>query len=109
MNEVFTLVTFGLTIIGTLISCGAAVISVSSAKRPASVQLQSDVDELVALVDKMMKEQRKERMSRVRNASKDSGSPQPDIGGTESNLSAHPAIAGKAALRQLARQKGLTQ
>ena len=68
---IMTLVIFGLNVITALISCGAAVISVSYARKPASVQMQQDVDELGAVVEKLMKDQRRERMRTVRAAVKD--------------------------------------
>lgn len=106
MNDFLTLVFFGLTIVCTLISCGAAVISSIRASKPASVELQSTVDELVSLVEKMMKEQRKVKMSNVRNASKDTEGAAGDFGGAVGRVSSSgQQMLTKADLRALARQK----
>lgn len=104
-----TLVLFGLTVVCTLISCGAAVVSVIYSRRPASVELQSNVDEIGALVEKLLKQQRKVRMSNVRNAAlenpDDSGSsdqrPDPGI-----DVNKQPIPPTKVALIAAARQKG---
>lgn len=86
-----------------LISCGAAVVAVSNARRPASVELQSHVDELTMLVEKMMKESRKERMTRVRQTALN-----PDGGSGSGNIPpvqvpAYSSVAErKAALRAAA-------
>jgi len=105
MTDVLPLVLFGLTVLGTLISCGAAVISWTKASKPASVELQSTVDELVGLVEKMMKEQRKVKMSNVRAAAKDSPDPPSDTRSTQESVPTGQPT--KAELRILARQKGI--
>lgn len=104
MTDFLPLVLFGLTILGTLISCGAAVISWVKASKPASVELQSTVDELVSLVEKMMKEQRKVKMSNVRSAAKDSPDPASDTRSTQESVS--NGQVSKSELRMIARQKG---
>lgn len=102
MSDFLPLVIFGLNVVTAFASCIAAVISVQNARKPASVQLQSDVEELVTLVDKMMKEQRKEKMSRVRNAAKDC-----DATGADTGSPAPSLHTGKAQLRQIARARGM--
>lgn len=64
--DLTTILFFVLNVIGALISCGASVVSVQNARRPASIELQSSVSELMSAVEKMSKEFRKEKMSRVR-------------------------------------------
>lgn len=105
MNDFLPLVLFGLNIVCASISAVSAVISYLNAKKPASVELQGHVDELLALVGKMMKEQRKEKMSRVRNATENLGNPPVD---TQPAGEALP-LDNKTHLRQLARQKGFVR
>jgi len=100
-----TLVTFGLSVTCTLISCGSAVVSYLNARKPASVELQTNVDELIFVVEKMMKEQRKEKMSRVRNTAKDSPDPPGDPSGDSGSLSGAGRQMSKAELRAMVRQK----
>lgn len=108
--QIWALVTFGLSVLCALISCGASVISYQNARKPASVELQSTVDECVALIEKLLKDQRKERMSRVRNSTRDSVDPE-TAPISSSMLDAQPTNEGsyaakKAQLRQLARAAG---
>lgn len=97
--EVMTLVVFGLNVVTALICCVAAVISYANARKPASIQMQQDVDELGSIVEKLMKDQRRERMRNVRAASKDTGD-------TDNALPVQEVVAGaaptdkKQALRQ---------
>lgn len=86
----------------TLISCAAAVVSLTYARKPVSVELQSNVDELMMLVEKMLKEQRKEKMSRVRQgATSDRTDPAPS-GGDKGSM--HEVPSTKAELRARLRQ-----
>jgi len=97
--------TFAIGLVTSLISCVACVISVIHAKKPASIELQSTVDELVALVEKMMKEQRKVKMSNVRSAVKDSADSPSNSGGDLGGLPSPRRQMSKEELRILARQK----
>lgn len=67
MYTIVILVSAGLA---SVISIAAAVISFYFSTKPVSFELQSQVDELTMVVSKMMKEARKERMSRVRQGIK---------------------------------------
>lgn len=72
---------FAFDVTCTLISCAAAVVSVFNARKPVSVELQSNVDDLMMLVEKLLKDQRKEKMSRVRQGASDNRSdPAPAVG-----------------------------
>jgi len=95
---------FDLTLVPALISCVAAVISYLNAKKPASVELQQTVDEMLALVEKMMKEQRKVKMQNVRAASKDSGDNH--VPASVDPMQVQP-VNSKADLRRLASQRGI--
>lgn len=96
----YSLFSFGVTC--TLISCAAAVVSFVHARKPVSVELQSNVDELMMLVEKMLKEQRKEKMSRVRQgATSDRADPAP-AGGDQGGV--HEMPSSKAELRARLRQ-----
>ncbi|MDE2215514.1 MAG: hypothetical protein KGJ61_10445, partial [Candidatus Omnitrophica bacterium] len=99
------------TVIGALFSCGAAVVSVLFSRRPASVELQGQVDELSIVLEKVLKTQRKEKMTRVRSAALEDR----DDSGNNPVCTAPPAEIGqlpagytptKIALIQQARQKG---
>lgn len=103
--DILTLVTFGLTVTCTLISCGSAVVSYLNARKPASVELQTNVDELIFVVEKMMKEQRKEKMQRVRASTKDSPDTPSDTGGDSGSLPSVGRQMSKAELRAMVRQK----
>lgn len=86
----------------TLISCAAAVVSFIYARKPVSVELQANVDELMALVEKLLKEQRKEKMSRVRQgATSDRADPAP-AGSDQGGM--HEVPSTKAELRARLRQ-----
>jgi len=108
--QIWQLVVFGLGVLSALFSCGAAVISYQNARKPASVELQQNVDECVSLIEKMLKEQRKEKMTRVRNSARDSGDLETNLDGGRV-LDAQPTgetgyAAKKAHLRALARATG---
>ena len=94
---------FLLGVIPALISCVAAVVAVMYAKKPASIELHQTVDEMVALVEKMMKEQRKVKMSNVRAAVKDTEHPSSDTPSPEVSLL--PRQHSKTELRARLRQK----
>lgn len=98
---------FLLALIPALISCVAAVVSAWNAKKPASIELHQTVDEMVAIVEKMMREQRKVKMSNVRAAAKNSDDTGTDIRGDQQSVQHHPALTGKQALRERARAKGI--
>lgn len=53
-----------------MISLVGAVVSFYFSTKPVSIELQSQVDELTLVVSKIMKDARKERMSRVRQGVK---------------------------------------
>lgn len=102
MGENLPLVLFGLTVMLTLVSCAAAVVAVMSARRPASAELAATVDECVSVVEKLMQQQRKLKMSHVRAQRDDDTPPQP---AEKVPPSAEP-METKLQLLQLARQKG---
>lgn len=107
MSETLQLVLFGLNVVATSICVVAAVISSQKAKLPPSSELQAHVDELGALVEKLLKEQRKERMSRVRHAGIDKAdSPAPAEAIAPDNLHAIQGADLKAQLRARARAAG---
>lgn len=54
-----------------LVSCAAAVFSVWFVRRGSDAELKTDLEELALLVERMAKTQRREKMARVRSASKD--------------------------------------
>lgn len=94
-----------LTLVFSLISCAAAVVSWLNARKPMSVEIQSTVDELVTLVEKMMKENRKVKMTNVRAAAKDTGDTPINPVGTPGGL---PSVGqSKQELRALMRQKAM--
>lgn len=100
----------GIVVASSLISCVACVISVHSSKRPVSVELQANVSELMGMVDKLMKEQRKEKMSRVRNSVKDSADSPSDISSPIGSLpSTGRQVLSKAELRSMVRMKASMQ
>lgn len=100
---IMTLVIFGLNVITALISCAAAVIAVSYARKPASIQMQQDVDELGAIVEKLMKDQRRERMRNVRAAAKTGDNDHSEMPVPEVVAGQTPADK-KSALRQRLQQ-----
>lgn len=106
MEQNVALVLFCVDVVLTSISCGAAVIASRAAQKPPSVELQAHVDELGFMVEKLLKEQRKERMTRVRHSVIDKAdTPAP---AETSGVSLLPAGDLKAQLRaKLRQQKGL--
>jgi len=62
----------GLIVICALISVAGATASLFIVRRGADAETKADVSELSILVDRLAKEQRRERMSRVRRGEKDS-------------------------------------
>jgi hypothetical protein len=94
---------FTLTLVPALISCAAAVVSFYAAKKPASIELHQTVDEMVTLIEKMMKEQRKVKMSNVRAAVKDTGDTTSNLASVETSV--QPRQLSKQELRALVRQK----
>jgi len=67
MYTIVILVSVGLA---TVISLVGAVVSFYFSTKPVSLELQSQVDELTLVLSKVMKDARKERMSRVRQGNK---------------------------------------
>lgn len=100
------LATLALYWIPALISLSAAVFSVSAARRPASVQMQEDLGELAGVVEKLMKEQRRERMRRVRSAGEAAGSDNEGACGAQGSVSGVQQAMTKEQLRVIARQRG---
>lgn len=105
-HQMEQLVIFLFPALCALFCCGASVVCVLNAKKPASVELQSHVDELTALVEKMMREARKEKMSRVRQAQLPiEGAPQP-LPSTSMQMQNVGSVAErKARLRAMAQQR----
>lgn len=66
-----SIVLFGLSVAMALVSCASAVISHHFSRKTASVQLQSDVEELSFVIEKLLKVQRREKMTNVRAAAND--------------------------------------
>jgi hypothetical protein len=64
-----------LALAACIISVIAAVVSVYTVRRGADAGLQGDLNELAGLVDKLSREQRRERMQRVRRG--ESAAPAP--------------------------------
>lgn len=61
------------------VSIGGAVFSVLFARRGADAELKTDLNELALLVERMAKAQRREKMARVRAASREAESPNETI------------------------------
>lgn len=59
------------TIAAATVSCAAAVFSVWFVRRGSDAELKTDVEELALLVERLAKTTRREKMARVRSASKD--------------------------------------
>lgn len=100
--------TFLIPVVCSLISCFAAVVSGYFSFRPASKLLENDFDELSSMVEKMAKESRKERMSRVRNIAlaTDNSSGSPHADSNSPSQSTGQNIGGiKAELRAKLRQQ----
>lgn len=97
---------FSLSLLPALIACGAAVVAVSYARRPASIELQSTVDELIIAFEKMQKTLRKEKMSNVRQGIKSIDGSSPVV---SDQLPSTEGLNRKAHLRRLAfGQKGVS-
>lgn len=75
--DVATIVPFIISVLGSMFSCGFAVVSHHFSKKTASSQLQSDVDDLIFAVEKLAKTQRREKMTNVRAAAEKSDSKDP--------------------------------
>jgi hypothetical protein len=59
-----------LTYLSALISVGAAVVSVMVVRRGADADLKGDVNDLARFVERLAKDQRSDRMRRVRQGAK---------------------------------------
>ncbi len=98
-------------IICSLVSVVAGVICIQAVRRGADAELKADLNELAGTVERITKENRRERMRRVRAGEKDSAQPFPIPPGAENvpletSDATVTAIADKSELRRRARLVG---